>query len=226
MLTKILLITGKAQSGKDTSADYIIANSRHNCERFSFAYALKRFCVDVFGVPENQIFGSDEEKNLPTHLLWDNLPLAYDERLELKRRLFGYPNPKEFLTGRHLLQIFGTEICRRMYADCWAFNTLKRIYDSNPEVAIVTDVRFPNEINIFEQLQERFPHYLEKIDPQITVIRLLRNPLDKQHESEIALDNFDFTSLRNCKIHQIDNENLSQDQKEMLLSRILKGYVI
>ena len=93
----IVLVTGKAQSGKDTSCDYMIdkfnekymekflysdmppqsvLTNQTRYTKYSFAYALKCFCRDVFNVEEHKLFGTDQQKNEFTHIRWKDLPFA------------------------------------------------------------------------------------------------------------------------------------------------------
>ena len=44
------------------------------CKIYAFADVLKEFAVDVLGLEHNQVYGTNEEKNSPTHLLWENMP--------------------------------------------------------------------------------------------------------------------------------------------------------
>ena len=107
-----------------------------------------------------------------------------------------------------MLQIYGTEIFRNRVDDNW---WVKQVFDrwcayfSNKEILngayIVTDVRFPNEINYFSQL----------MCPLVTV-RVNRtdkdNVVNSEHFSEVALDeyaNFDYV---------IDNNGTLEDLKK------------
>lgn len=51
------------------------------------------------------------------------------------------------ITPRRLLQTLGTEWGRALHPDLWVRLALRRIADSGCDHAIVTDVRFPNEVN-------------------------------------------------------------------------------
>ena len=84
-----------------------------------------------------------------------------------------------FMTGRELMQVFGTDIMRRMFGDRIWVNALTRsIEQDNPTVAIIPDMRFPSEfIPIYE-----YGGF---------VMRLMRDVSQgDQHPSEIALDNW------------------------------------
>ena len=101
------------------------------CKIYAFADVLKEFAVDVLGLEHNQVYGTNEEKNSPTHLLWENMPTG---------------NNKGPMTGREVLQYFGSDICRKMYENIWFDACIRRIKKDKPELALISDVRFPNEI--------------------------------------------------------------------------------
>lgn len=145
---------------------------------YSFADPLKDFCINVFGAPYESCWGTDEQKNaLIPHLLWDTVPndLRPHYRSEATE---GCLMPKTGpMSGRELMQYFGTEICRRLYGDCWARGTYTKIAQEGYELALVTDGRFPNEITMGNERGAK-------------TVRLGRNVANDTHYSELALDNF------------------------------------
>lgn len=86
-----------------------------------------------------------------------------------------------FMTGRELMQVFGTDIMRRMFGDRVWVNALTRsIEKDKPAVAIIPDMRFPSE---FVPIHE-YGGY---------VIRLMRDVSEGDvHPSEVALDNWEW----------------------------------
>lgn len=110
---------------------------------YSFADPLKQFCIDTLGLTFEQCYGTDTEKNELTHCTRKCLD-PYD----------GYQpgmNTKERLTAREVMQIFGTEFVRSLWQDAWAFSTYKKIKDEGHRLAIITDARFPNEVEMGKQ---------------------------------------------------------------------------
>jgi hypothetical protein len=75
----ILSISGRKQSGKNTTFNYI-QMLRPDAREFSFATPLKEMCINVLGLTWLQCYGSDGDKNSPvSHLLWERFPLpAWD----------------------------------------------------------------------------------------------------------------------------------------------------
>ena len=101
------------------------------CKIYAFADVLKEFAVDVLGLEHHQVYGTNKEKNSPTHLSWENMPTG---------------NKEGMMTGREVLQYFGSDICRKMYENIWFDACIRRIRKDNPELALISDVRFSNEI--------------------------------------------------------------------------------
>ena len=129
---------GEKVSGSDwipITEEYVdisqLLESFRPCKIYAFADVLKEFAVDVLGLEYNQVYGTNEEKNSPTHLLWENMPTG---------------NNKGPMTGREVLQYFGGDICRKMYEIIWFDACVRRIRKDKPELALISDVRFPNEI--------------------------------------------------------------------------------
>jgi hypothetical protein len=100
------------------------------------------------------------------------------------------------MTAREFLQYFGTEVMRNIKDSIWVDYTMKRINKEQSSVAIIPDVRFPNEINAIKEAGG-------------IVIRLTRDPFESDHDCEKALDaeSFDWDKFDNI----IDNKgNIDQ----------------
>lgn len=114
-------------------------------------------------------------------------------------------NPKTILPGpkddpiygyTQILQWYGTEIARKNDPDTWVKALAKRIETEKPDIAIITDVRFPNEA---QYVKDRGGSLVE-------VIRLkdgeqyLDPGRDPNHASETALDDYqDWDFIISCK---------------------------
>jgi len=104
----------KARTGKDTIAEMLVEH--HGFTRIAFADALKRGCMEMFGLTQEQCYGDTKE--------------VLDE-------FWG-------VTPRYILQKVGTECMREQYdSDIWVKSVQKKV--TNGGNWVVTDVRFPNE---------------------------------------------------------------------------------
>ena len=159
---------------------------------FSFADPLKVIAIELFGLSENQCYGTDKDKNTSVDIKWEDIP-AYEENWATG-----------FMTAREFLQCFGTDICRTIKDTVWVDSCINRILQSGTELAIIPDVRFPNEAEAIKRAGGK-------------VIRFTRNPHDDDHASETALKNYNgFDCV-------IDNANMSIDEtNKAILSQLGK----
>lgn len=167
---------------------------------YSFADPLKEFCINVLGLTYEQCYGSDSDKNTLTKIKYKSLP-TYRESQDKVREKLGYPPHDEFLTARELMQYFGTDIVREMYSDAWVLGTINKIRQDKVQLAIITDGRFPNEIEGIKNVGGY-------------TVRLLRNVAkDDEHKSEKALDDYPLDKYS----FVLDNRNLTvQEQCEKI----------
>jgi len=157
---------------------------------FSFADPLKEMCVDILGLTEEQVYGTNEQKNsLVPHLLWENFPIKYK----------GKKGP---MTSREVQQYVGTDIYRQFYPDCFADSTIRRIKQSNSFYSLLGDCRFPNEVNKTQEAGGK-------------VIRFTRSVFNDDHYSEHALDEDKFDWSKFDAV--IDNQNLTIDETNNLV---------
>jgi len=175
-MTVILAISGKKQSGKTTFVERFRSEYDDGgllIKDYSFADALKGFLVDAMGLLYCQVNGTDEEKNSSTEYLWETLPSSV-------RELNG--NKTGNMSGRELMQVFGTDIMRNMFDDrIWVNSTFRAIERDKPDIALIPDTRFPSEVCAI-------------YDNDGFVIRLTRDVSDgDSHSSEIALDDWDWS---------------------------------
>jgi hypothetical protein len=265
-MTKLLAISGRAQSGKSTMGNFLtgyemkrhdviekflisdrgelVVNStflgedgkeieamgvldlNQNTEQFyeyasrriwplvrtyAFADSLKEMCVNLFEIPRECIYGTNEQKNqLQEHLRWENMPgvvtpgkfgeLMHSVRTPMNdcsptwTMLLDPAGPRNGfwrsalddilkvheegpMTAREFMQFLGTDVMRKIYGPIWINACLNRIKDDSPEIAVITDCRFVNEI---VKVKEEGGY----------VIRMLRNPLNSSHSSEVDADGY------------------------------------
>lgn len=176
----------------------------------SFATPIKEFCMNVIGLSKDQVFGTDDQKNSFTNILWCTMPK--EVRARYCESSSGSIEKSGPLTAREVMQIFGTDIMRTFFDyDIWAKAPFKKDYGSTKFV-IIDDCRFPNEANI-------------ALEHDAMLIRLTRNPLQDTHVSEIAMDDYD----RNMYTHTIhnDSDTVSLGELSIRVSRLMhrEGYI-
>ena len=224
MTDKLIIgLSGKKQSGKNTMCDcllefFIKKYSFDDVVVLSFADALKqKVCIDVMGLREEQVNGTDEQKNTFTKYKWENLPhrIRYDNKLGCEYASNGeicnHVLPTGYMTAREIMQIVGTDIFRNYFDDSiWVNATLRNIEKSNAKVFLISDVRFPSEVNSLT-------------DNDGYVVRLTRDvcKLDS-HSSENALDDFDF-KRKNCII--FNNKEMDIRQQNEATVFIIKNII-
>lgn len=177
--TRFIAFSGKKQTGKDTSmgiAKEILESSGRTVQFAAFAEPLKdKICIDILGLDRSKVYGSNEDKDAPSHIRWDNLPL--DIRIKYSKVTRGPRSGP--MSNREVLQVVGTDIFRKMLYDLvWAEAPFRRKFDA--DIVILTDLRFPNEKVCTEEHGG-------------VIIRLERETgLVDNHESETALDGYAF----------------------------------
>jgi hypothetical protein len=134
METIIIGFGYKAKSGKDTAANAILsAYPGIDIRHYSFGRALKQEITDMcrrVGSMET-LFNAWRER-MPDWVVLDPDPDMTDPDC---------PYGKQ----RTFLQWYGTEYRRAQDHDYWVKRVLPQIKVDRPQVALITDVRFPNE---------------------------------------------------------------------------------
>ena len=99
---------------------------------YAFAKKLKDLSIELFGLERDLVFGTDEDKNKKTHLKWQDMPTSTKK--------------KGRMTIREVLQYLGTDVFRKMYNNIWVDNCISQIKRDSPDIALISDVRFENEV--------------------------------------------------------------------------------
>ena len=153
----VIGLQGKKRSGKDTFANFLVKHLEDKkVARNAFANPLKGMLSDISGVD----FFSEENKETDmvfmlnmikfqelTDLLLD---VSVFYQLDEFARLEGFGTLYIYTSKRKLMQFFGTDICRKYKGDLYWVNKL--VAPSDADVLIVTDVRFPTEVDKIKSL--------------------------------------------------------------------------
>lgn len=129
-------------------------------------------------------------KDTAAKILTTELPEA--RRFAFADALYGYCRVAHGMTVKDapLLQRVGVER-REIDEDIWIKTLYYDLLDKQPEIAIITDVRFPNEAEFIKSLGgflvrvERF-----RFDEHGAPRRVCATDRDPEHPSEIALDSY------------------------------------
>lgn len=187
----IIAFAGCKQSGKTTCALFVktLFDNQHSLNYssniYNFADALKQnICMEILGLSIEQCYGTDDQKNELVGCYWDN----------------------KQLTAREVMQLIGTDIFRRIQNNVWANTAIKRIRRDKPDIAIIADCRFPNEVDAIKNNNG-------------LVIKLNRNPYNSLHQSEIALDKHNYDQSNFDLV--IDNHNMSIPEQNKVIYNFL-----
>jgi hypothetical protein len=198
----IIGLCGLIGSGKNTAAEHLI--DEHAYESISFAETLKDAASSIFGWNRTMLEGATAEARAAreTKDEWWSDRLGFD------------------VSPRYMLQFMGTEVMRNnLHNDIWALSVERKLIQQAIERPsqnfVISDVRFPNEVDMIRRLGGRIwhiqrgdlPEWFGKNDPSI-------------HESERAWNNtmFDATIYNNGSIEQMCGTI------DVLLDNLLKSW--
>lgn len=166
----IIGIYGKARSGKDTFAEFLIEEFKKTgkyCMRTAFAAELKQMCMEQFGLSRDELYG-DLKESMTVFGKNENGRLGLSS------------NPADYWTPREIMQAIGS-FYRSIDYDFWVHKLGVYVQTHVPKDAhvIITDVRHINECE-----------YVKNNNG--VLIKIVRGELPKvhgmDHESETALD--------------------------------------
>ena len=152
----IIGIAGFQGSGKDTIADYL--QNIYGFKRDSFAATLKDAVAAVFGWDRELLEGRTTESRA-----WrEQVDPWWANRLNM-------PD----LTPRLVLQKWGTEVARKSWHDdTWIASLENKLSKAHNDI-VITDVRFPNEIEAVRNAGG-------------IVIRVIRGPEPKWYDTALG----------------------------------------
>ena len=210
--TRIISISGKMGSGKDTAGsiiqDLLEENVGPAWSIKKFASGVKEVASIILGIDILQ-FENQEFKNSYLPEAWNTHKAVFTDRSDFH----GWEVETNRMTVREFLQKLGTEAMRDgLHQNVWV-NKLIREYDHLNKLIrhkpvnmfprwIITDTRFPNEYAALKEKEALF-------------IKIERPGLElNNHPSETSLDNHEF----NYVIHNSgDIYHLKEELKRVLV---------
>jgi hypothetical protein len=189
MNTKIIAFSGRKQSGKTICSEFLkgllLSNGYPDVEIYNFADPLKEdICMNMFGLSYVQCYGEDHNKNELVDAYWED----------------------KQLTARDLMQLIGTDLFRKLNNNVWVNALINKIKKSKLQVVIVSDCRFPNEVEAIKNNGG-------------IVFRLNRNPHKSEHISESILDacRYDWNNFNAI----INNEHMTVREQYDKLKKLM-----
>lgn len=180
----IIGVSGKARSGKNIFAEFL---AEQLFKRFGQSYVLMAYAHELkcmvqreFDLSWEQLWGDDKEKEDKRYRKWTEK----DEEV--------------YWTGREIMQAYG-EFYRSIDWNFWVKKLFDVIEEKEYNNVIVTDVRYPNEVDPI----------LEKGGHHIRVTREVESKIHgKRHSSETSLDGghkIDFSISNNGTLEDLQN---------------------
>jgi|APSaa5957512622_1039677.scaffolds.fasta_scaffold40033_1 hypothetical protein len=219
----IIGIVGKAGSGKDTVADFLVNN--HQAFKMSFADPLKIFVQQVMGFTTQQLWGPSKHRLEPhpsgqvvrvcNRCAWFGQTVIKDPyaRMGLCPRC-GIASPREVpLTARLALQTLGTDWGRSLLPTIWsdagislatevlagsgAAAGVPHLPATKPEMIVFSDCRFLNEA---EAIRDDGGGYIWRVEREGTKGA---GGVGESHPSEAEQDSIepDVTIANNSTLH-------------------------
>jgi len=167
----IIGICGLIGAGKDTAADYLV--NFHEFKRESYAGTLKDAVAAVFGWDRELLEGRTKAARE-----WrEQIDPWWSQRLNM-------PN----LTPRHVLQQWGTEVCRKAFHDdIWIASVENKLRTAKDHI-VISDCRFPNEIASIRRAGGRIIRIVRGPDPAWFSIAESANRGDNQAREWLGLN--------------------------------------
>jgi len=191
----IIGFVGFIGSGKDTAADYLV--NFHEFRRDSFANTLKDAVAAVFGWDRTLLEGRTAESRA-----WrDQVDFWWSNRLGRQ------------ITPRWVLQYWGTEVCRQgFHDDIWIASLENKLRKTKDNI-VISDVRFPNEIQAIHNAKGLVVRVRRGPDPDWydDAVNMNKGPtnmswaISKQRMSELNIHSSETSWVGGDIDHIIDN---------------------
>lgn len=195
----VILISGKKNAGKDYVAKEIVKRLKTKyVDVFHFADPIKDIIAKTLDVTREDIELMKNQGN------WEH-DICIDWRVPDDEYHDGYEDKQKYIDMRTILQRFGTDAMKAIFGDdVWVNLMIKEIEESDDNVIVIPDWRFPNE----------FYMLADTICDVITVrVESPNQDNNQKHSSENSLEDVDID-------HVIFNDGESlgfvKDVEEML----------
>lgn len=218
----IIGLTGVKTSGKSTVANLVKNIVKESITEVALADKLKDVCSDVFFIPRNY-FDDQALKEVkleePRILTFSDIKqimeffnVANKINPEMRDSLYGMTG-MVLTTPRQMLQVVGTELLRKEVGD---EDIHCKNVKLNNNITIISDIRFPNEFEYFDKLENTFfvPFYIQRNEAE-------KHINENSHSSETSVFKF---SDKCIKIN--NNNNLQSLEDQIRMNLLLYGFAL
>lgn len=208
----LILVSGKMRTGKNEFANCFEKACKSKCYGVvidSYASILKTWCSEEFKPLQDYLnhYTQEVKANIPSFddFRYNDVKNNIDRVIDkVQTKNDNWFENKNDIT-RLILQIVGTNLFRKhVDNDFWVKELIKKIKHYKEQFVIITDARFPNEIDL--------PHKLVE-DRRVISIRVERKLVEtSNHTSEKALDDynwFDYTIENNDSLQELQNSAIT-----------------
>ncbi len=189
-------VVGFIGSGKGTIGEYLV--NKHDFVTDSFAKSLKDAASAIFGWDREMLEGDTPGSRFKR----EQADRFWSEKLGIKN-----------FSPRQGLQLLGTEAGRNIFGDdIWITGVEKRWIDAGTPRTVITDCRFPNEIDLIKRsggyvirvARGEEPHWYQQMlffnkgmcdDEDLREINQMKSTGTIPHDSETAWIGCDFDEL-------------------------------
>lgn len=199
MSKTIIGLVGFIGSGKGTVSDYLV--NHYSFYTDSFAKSVKDVVAMIFHWPRHLLEGDTIE----SRIFRDTVDEWWSKELEI-------PN----LTPRYLLQHIGTNVFRDHFNKYIWIATVKYRLSTNGNDVVISDARFPNEIQMIRDMGGHIVRIKRGVDPTWSIEYMINGIIPPDtHESEYLWlnHNFDYTLYNDTT-----TEDLYKQVDKLLLS--------
>jgi hypothetical protein len=177
-----MLIIGigyKARQGKNFVANYW-KEAHPEIKFYAFADALKEYCRDNHDALAARYYRENQLHPMRHPLQWKT------------DVIYGCTT---------ILQWYGTDVVRKTDPNHWVEVISQKIRDENPEIAVITDVRFPNEA---DWIRLSGGYLVEVIRKNADGSQYIDPSRPAGHPSEVALSDYDWNFTIIAKSGDLD----------------------
>jgi hypothetical protein len=160
----IIGLCGYGRSGKDSLAEVLIEECGFT--RYAFADKVRDLALAIDP--------------------WVEIPYQGVRRLAYVVKDLGWERAKAYPDVRTFLQRLGTDTRKIVDGDAWLDALARRIDEEQPDNAVITDARFPNEAEWVKD----FGHLIRVMRPGVGPVN--------GHESETAIDHIEAYEFSNA----------------------------